>query len=84
MHIMYSFIPCKRVLTEEMIAYDKAGLQIYFKFEHDSSSSITNILLSANNSTATNFDDFVFQAAVPKVNKYKLIFIFLDISWKSI
>ena len=53
--------------VEGVVAFDKAGLKITFTFDHDPSTTVTSIAISANNSTSQNFADFVFQAAVPKV-----------------
>ncbi|XP_070574228.1 AP-1 complex subunit gamma-1-like isoform X2 [Ptychodera flava] len=49
-----------------LVAFEKAGLKIDFNFEKDSNPAVTNIMLTATNSTMFPMTEFVFQAAVPK------------------
>lgn len=49
-------------------AYNKNGLKIDFTFERSNTNpSVTVITIQASNSTELDMTDFVFQAAVPKV-----------------
>lgn len=49
-------------------AYNKNGLKIDFSFERSNTNpSVTVITIQASNSTELDMTDFVFQAAVPKV-----------------
>ena len=51
-----------------MTAFEKNGLRIEFAFERSQAqASVINITLSATNSNSQPLNDFVFQAAVPKV-----------------
>lgn len=51
-----------------IIAFDKNGLKLEFSFERPSdNSNLTIISLLATNSGSDPIDDFLFQAAVPKV-----------------
>jgi len=50
-----------------VVAFDKSGLKILFKFDHEPSTSIISIALTAINLSSNTFTNFVFQAAVPKV-----------------
>lgn len=52
-----------------IVAFDKNSLKIVFQFEKDPNTPSTiKITLSATNSWSTPMTDFLFQAAVPKVN----------------
>ena len=52
-----------------MTAFEKNGLKIEFTFERSQAqASVVNITLSATNSNPQPLNDFVFQAAVPKVH----------------
>jgi len=49
-------------------AFDKGGLKVTFNFEKDSSYANTiRVTLTALNSASQQMNDFLFQAAVPKV-----------------
>ena len=49
-------------------AFEKNGLKVVFGFERDIINTTTvAITLTATNSTPVTINDFVFQAAVPKV-----------------
>ena len=51
-----------------MTAFEKNGLKIEFAFgRSQAQASVINITLSATNSNSQPLNDFVFQAAVPKV-----------------
>ena len=57
-----------------MTAFEKNGLKIEFSFERaPNQASVVNITLSATNSNPQPLNDFVFQAAVPKVPKQIII-----------
>ena len=51
-----------------MTVFDKNNLRVQFALEHDPSDPLAlNITLTATNGSALAIQDFVFQAAVPKV-----------------
>uniref|UniRef100_A0A8C2SUT5 AP-1 complex subunit gamma n=1 Tax=Coturnix japonica TaxID=93934 RepID=A0A8C2SUT5_COTJA len=53
-------------------AYNKNGLKIDFSFERSNTNpSVTVITIQASNSTELDMTDFVFQAAVPKVEPFR-------------
>lgn len=49
-----------------MIAFEKNSLKIEFSFEKNGTN--LRITLNATNSSNLPFNDFIFQAAVPKVS----------------
>ena len=52
-------------------AFEKNGLKIDFSFERSPINKIeTRINVNVTNSTSVPFNDFLFQAAVPKVRTY--------------
>lgn len=54
-------------------AYNKNGLKIDFTFERSNTNpSVTVITIQASNSTELDMTDFVFQAAVPKVEPLRV------------
>ena len=56
-----------------MTAFEKNGLKIDFAFERSAQTNVTNITLSATNSNPQPLNDFVFQAAVPKVYYLRVV-----------
>lgn len=50
-----------------LVAFEKNGLKVEFTFDRQEGQPVTNITLTATNSNPTPLNDFVFQAAVPKV-----------------
>lgn len=62
--------PLNSVGIPPMTAYNKNGLKIDFTFERaNPNPNIAVITIHASNSTEADMTDFVFQAAVPKVNR---------------
>lgn len=60
---------CVCLAIPSIVAFEKNGLKIVFHFERDPvTSSTVKITLNAVNSCSTAMTDFLFQAAVPKVN----------------
>jgi len=52
-----------------IVAYDKNGLRIIFACERSPDSPLTTcVTMTAHNNSAATMSDFLFQAAVPKVN----------------
>lgn len=54
-------------------AVEKAGLKIEFAFERDSLPGNVDIQMRASNSTGVPFENFLFEAAVPKAIQLKLM-----------
>lgn len=62
-------------MISEKTVYDKGGLRIDFSVQKGPESPTTNIVnVSAFNTTTTPFTEFIFQAAVPKVNNMVIRF----------
>uniref|UniRef100_A0A0A9Z559 AP-1 complex subunit gamma n=4 Tax=Lygus hesperus TaxID=30085 RepID=A0A0A9Z559_LYGHE len=58
----------------ETTVYDKGGLRIDFSAQKATDApNTTSINVSAHNTTATDFTEFVFQAAVPRTFQLKLL-----------
>ena len=86
MAVEYQF--CMRLLFDIMFvgapsipgltAYDKDGLKIQFEFERSAVDGVLSVSLTATNSNPAALDDFVFQAAVPKVSDKKYDVVFYD------
>jgi len=56
-----------------MTVFDKNNLRVQFALEHDPTDpQVLNITLTATNGSALAIQDFVFQAAVPKVKQLLL------------
>ena len=57
-----------------MVVFEKQGLKITFKLERSQDNpDLLVINMVAVNSGLSPVTDFLFQAAVPKVNRFKLI-----------
>lgn len=54
-------------------AFDKDGLKIVFQLEKMSDNNTITINVTATNNTLSNMTDFLFQAAVPRVNLQKFV-----------
>lgn len=49
-------------------AFDQGGLKVVFSLEKIPDSNTLTVNVAATNNTLSNMSDFLFQAAVPKVN----------------